>query len=123
MAVHASSRHRSGASFSSRPPDGRSRGTLSQAIREHLCRSGGRSTRELIRRDLEQDSDLRQRLQEGQGLERLLRNLLYAGFLTIDGEDVKATSKTLQANAMGQSDPFDHVKPDPRANRTHHSND
>ena len=95
-----STRHGSAGSFAPRTPDGRSRGSLSQTIREHLCRSGGCSTRQAIRDELNSNARLRQRLGEGQGLERLLRNMQFSGFLTIDGEDVRATVKTLRRTAI-----------------------
>lgn len=81
--------------FVARPPDGRSRGSLSQAIREHLCRSGGASTRAAIRKELESDHRLAERLASGQGLARLLKNMEYSGFLTVEGETVRATRRTL----------------------------
>ena len=95
MTKYHSSRHSSQNSFLPSPPDGRSRGTLSQAIRELLCRQGGRCTRDSIRIALEADVHLRGRLRDGQGLARLLRNMQYSGFVVIDGETVTATSRTL----------------------------
>ena len=95
MTKYQSSRHSSQNSFIPSPPDGRSHGTLSQAIRELLCRQGGRCTRDSIRIALEADAHLRGRLHDGQGLARLLRNMQYSGFVMIDGETVTATSRTL----------------------------
>ena len=100
LSISGSTRHGSARSFVRSAPDGRSRGTMSQAIREHLCRNGGRSTREAIWQELHGDPGLRQRLAEGQGLQRLLRNLQYSGFLTVAGEQVTATAKTLQRTAI-----------------------
>ena len=73
---------------------------MSQAIREHLCRNGGRSTREAIRQELHKDQRLRQRLEDGQGLERLLRNLQYSGSVILDGHSVAATPRTLRITSI-----------------------
>lgn len=81
-------------------PDGRSRGTLSQAIREHLCRRGGVSTRSAIEEDLKSDPVLAHRLREGQGLPRLLRNMSYSGFVNISGETVSATERTMRITLL-----------------------
>ena len=78
-------------------PDGRSAGSLSQFIREHLCRHGGRCTRGELLRAIRAEPDLLARLEQGQGLARLLQNMRYSGFfVTIDGEIVRATSRTLR---------------------------
>lgn len=66
-------------------PDGRSAGSLSQFIREHLCRHGGRCTRDDLLRVIRSEPDLLSRLERGQGLPRLLMNMHYSGFVTIEG--------------------------------------
>jgi len=77
-------------------PDGRSAGSLSQFIREYLCRHGGRCTRDELLRAIRAEPDLLARLERCQGLPRLLMNMHYSGFVTTDGEIVTATAKTLR---------------------------
>lgn len=77
-------------------PDGRSAGSVSQFIREYLCRHGASCTRDELLRAIRSESDLLARLERGQGLARLLQNMRYSGFVTIDGEIVRATSRTLR---------------------------
>lgn len=76
-------------------PDGRSAGSLSQFVREHLVRSGGGCTRDQLLQAIQRESDLAVRLERGQGLGRLLQNMKYSGFVTLLGETVLATERTL----------------------------
>lgn len=77
-------------------PDGRSAGSLSQFIREYLCRHGARCTRDELFRAIRAEPDLLARLERGQGLDRLLQNMRYSGFVSLDGETVTATTRTLR---------------------------
>ena len=77
-------------------PDDRSAGSLSQFIREYLCRHRGRCTRDELLRAIRAEPDLLARLERGQGLPRLLMNMRYSGFVTIEGEAVTATARTLK---------------------------
>ena len=77
-------------------PDGRSAGTISQFIREYLVRHGGACTREELLRAVRREPELAERLDRGQGFERLLQNMRYSGFVTIDGETVSASARTLR---------------------------
>ena len=75
-------------------------GSLSQAVREHLCRQGGSSNRDAIYTALMNDPRMAERLARGQGLPRLLMNMQYSGFVTIEGETVKATQRTLMRTQL-----------------------
>ena len=86
--------------YERRPPDGRSRGTLAQAVREHLCREGGTSSREQIEAALQADSRLASKLEKHVGVGRLLYELKIGGFVTLEGETVRATKRTLQRTAV-----------------------
>lgn len=81
-------------------PDGRSAGSLSQFIREYLCRHGGCCTRDELLRAIGAEPHLLARLERGQGLSRLLMNMHYSGFVTIDGQAVTATAKTLRRTCI-----------------------
>ena len=77
-------------------PDGRSAGSLSQFIREYLCRHGGRCSRDELLHAIRAEPDLRAKLERGQGFARLLQNMRHSGFVSIDGETVRATAKALR---------------------------
>lgn len=77
-------------------PDGRSTGSLSQFIRELLCQHGGVSSREDLLRAIQRKPKLAARLAQGQGLAALLRNMRHSGYVTIEGETVKATRRTIK---------------------------
>ena len=77
-------------------PDGRSVGSVSQFIREHLCRHGGSCTRDELLRAIRGEPTLLAKLERGQGLPRLVQNIRHSGFVTIDGDIVTATSRTLR---------------------------
>lgn len=79
-----------------RAPDGRSAGSISQFIREYLVRHGGACTRDELLQAIRSKPDLVVRLDHGQGLDRLLQNMRHSGFVTISGENVSATSRTLR---------------------------
>lgn len=79
-----------------RVPDGRSAGSISQLIREYLVRHGGACTRDELLQAIRRQPELAARLECGQGLERLLQNMRYSGFVTIEGEAVTATARTLK---------------------------
>ena len=46
------------------------------------------------------DPRMAERLARGQGLPRLLMNMQYSGFVTIEGETVKATQRTLMRTQL-----------------------
>ena len=77
-------------------PDGRSAGSLSQFIREYLCRHEGRCTRDELLQAIRRRPELLAKLERGQGLARLVQNMRHSGFVTIDGDIVTATSRTLR---------------------------
>lgn len=79
-----------------RVPDGRSAGSISQFIREYLVRHGGACARDELLQAIRREPELAARLDRGQGLARLLQNMCYSGFVTIDGEIVTATSRTIR---------------------------
>ena len=81
-------------------PDGRSAGSLSQFIRDYLCRHGGRCTRGELLRAISAEPNLLARLERGQGLTRLLQNMRHSGFVSIDGETITATPKALRRTSI-----------------------
>ena len=82
-----------------RPPDGRSAGSTSQFIREYLVRHRGAATRGEILQAILSKPALADRLGRSQGLNRLIQNLRHGGFVTVAGEVVTATARTLRRTA------------------------
>ena len=78
-----------------RGPDGRSAGSLSQYVREYLVRNGGSCTREQLLEAIRSEPNRAARLERGQGLSQLLQNLKYGGFVTLVGDSVIATPRTM----------------------------
>ena len=79
-----------------RGPDGRSAGSISQFIREYLVRHGGACTRDELLQAVRREPELAERLDRGQGFERLLQNMRYSGFVTISGTSVRASPRTVK---------------------------
>lgn len=79
-----------------RGPDGRSAGSLSQFVRKYLVRNGGSCTREELRHAIRSEPHFAARLDRGQGLNQLLRNMHYSGFVTLAGESIVATARTVK---------------------------
>ena len=77
-------------------PDGRSAGSVSQFIREFLCRHGGSCTRDELLRAIRAEPKLLAKLERGQGFARLVQNMRHSGFVTIEDDIVRATSRTLR---------------------------
>lgn len=75
-------------------PDGRSAGSLSQFVRDYLCQRGGSASRRQLLKAIQANSKLAARLERGQGLPALLRNMRYSGFVVIEGETVRASRRT-----------------------------
>ena len=86
-------------------PDGRSVGSVSQFIREYLCRHGGSCTRDELLRAIRAEPKLFAKLERGQGLARLVQNMRHSGFVTIEGELVRATSRTLRRTVERPENP------------------
>lgn len=76
-------------------PDGRSAGSISQFIREYLVQHGGACTRDELLQAIRREPELPARLDHGQGLDRLLQNMRYSGFVTISGTSVRASPRTI----------------------------
>ena len=79
-----------------RPPDGRSAGTLSQFIREHLVRNGGACTKDDLLGAIREQPALFVRLERGRGLSHLLDTMRRGGFVTLEGPLVRASARTLR---------------------------
>ena len=77
-------------------PKPRSSGTLYEFIRTYLCNRGGECNRVEILEAIQTDSIMAARLEDSQGLPRLLRNMQLSGWITLLGQRVFATSKTLR---------------------------
>ena len=73
---------------------------MSQFVREYLVRHGGVATREELLQAIRRDTKLAARLERGQGLNRLLQNMRYSGFLTLHGETVRASARTLRRTLL-----------------------
>ena len=78
-----------------RGPDGRSAGSLSQFVRDILVTNGGTRTRGELLEAIRSDPKLAARLERGQGLNQLLQNMRSSGFVTLDGDLVIATARTM----------------------------
>ena len=79
-----------------RVPDGRSAGSIFQFIREYLVQHGGTCTRNQLLQAVRSQAELAARLDHGQGFERLLQNMRHSGFITISGDTVTASARTLR---------------------------
>ena len=73
----------------------RSRGSLYQLVRQALAERGGRCTRAELLAIIAQDPDAARRLEQGQGLSRLLQNMKHSGFVELDGDLVRRTTRRL----------------------------
>lgn len=79
-----------------RPPSPASAGTLYQFVREYLVRNGGHAGRKDLRSAMDADPALADRLAQSQGFGRLLVNMRHSGWITVKGDEVVATAKTLR---------------------------
>lgn len=73
----------------SKPPDGRSSGTLTQLVRDILAGQGGVCTRSQLLHILEADPRVAPGLALAQALPRVLDYMKRSGFIEVEGELVR----------------------------------
>lgn len=77
------------------PPVG-TLGTVYQSVRDFLSQRGGGCLRQDLQDAMESDRVISQRLENGQGFDRLLVNMRHSGEIELDGDEVRATPRALR---------------------------
>lgn len=78
------------------PPTSGVRGSMYDFVRRYLVEHGGSSTRAELLAALHADEAMRERLARTKGLTALLNNMRHSGDLTLIGNIVSATARTVR---------------------------
>ena len=87
------------------PPTAGVSGSMYDFVRHYLAMRGGACTRADLLEALEADPAMRQRLARSQGFRALLHNMRHSGDLTLNGEAISATSRSLLRLSAGLRKP------------------
>lgn len=72
-----------------------SRGSLYEFVRRMLAERGGCCTKSELLSAIRANPDAAQRLERSQGFARLLQNMKHSGFIRLEGDMVRRTSRQL----------------------------